>query len=132
MAAVYAIGSYVPFCYSCPAPVNWGGTPLWQQPQAYTVDDPGGPFSPGQVPKAQPFNYPWYPPYTFPSDSTNPVELPSNQAYTQATATLLADQAWLGISAQTSPADTTGGINPVSLIHAPLSKWLGCLPACLL
>ncbi len=106
LAAVYAIGSYVPVCYLCPAPVNWGGTPLWQQPQAYTVDDPGGPFSPGAVPKAQPFNYGWYPPYTFPSDSTNPVEIPSNQAYTQATATLLAEQAWLGISAQTSPADS--------------------------
>src|SRR6185437_15935389 len=108
MSTVYAIGSYLPECGACPGPVNWGGTPIWQQPQAYTVDDPDGPFSPGEADKAQPFNYPWYPPYTFPSDPTNPIEIPSNPAYTQATATLLAAGAWLGISLNTAPSDSGG------------------------
>jgi hypothetical protein len=101
MSTVYAIGSYYPVCNLCPGPVNWGGTPIWQQPQAYTVDDPDGPFPPGAVDKAQPFNYPWYPPYTFPSDTSN-----TTQSATQATATLLAADAWLGISLNTAPSDS--------------------------
>lgn len=101
MSTVYAIGSYYPVCGACPGPVNWGGTPIWQQPQAYTVNDPDGPFPPGAVDKAQPFNYPWYPPYTFPSDTNNTTQTP-----TQATATLLAANAWLGISLNTAPSDS--------------------------
>ncbi len=104
MANGYAIGSYLPVCGACPGPTNWGYTPIWQQPQSYTVNDPDGPFSPGQADKAQPFNYPWYPPYTFPSDTSNPTQSP-----TQATATLLGAGGWLGISAITAPTD--GGTN---------------------
>ncbi len=100
MAALYAVGRYVPS--------RWGSTSIyiWQQPQSYYVFDPGGPFPPGQNPAAIPFNYPWYPPYTFPTDPTNPIEVPSDPAYTQATPTLLADSSWLGISLQASPADS--------------------------
>ena len=118
MSAVYAIGRYLPQCINIidPSVCNsqWGDTPIWMQPQTYWVYDPGGPFSPGQEPYAQPFNYPWYPSYTFPGDVNNPTEVPSNPAYTQAHATLLADFSWLGISLQSSPADSgrNGLYNP--------------------
>jgi hypothetical protein len=118
MSTVYAIGSYVPVCYLCAGPANWGYTPIWQQPQSYTVDDPNGPFSPGQVPKAQPFNYPWYPPYTFPSDTNN-----TTQSATQATATLLGAGGWLGISLNTAPSDS--GSN--GLYEPPSSSLLSYL-----
>jgi hypothetical protein len=108
MAALYAIGSYVP--------TAWGSTSIytWQQPPSYHVYDAGGPFPPGQNPIAIPFNYPWYPPYTFPTDPTNPIEAPSDPAYTQATPTLLADGSWLGISLQSSPSNSgpNGLYNP--------------------
>jgi hypothetical protein len=100
MPAAYAIGSYVPQCYLCIGTANWGQTPLWQQPPSYTVDDPDYPCT-GCADKSSPFNYPWYIPYTFPSDSSNP-----NSAYGKATSTLLADSGWLGISAINTPQDS--------------------------
>ncbi|MGA8597666.1 MAG: hypothetical protein WB676_23375 [Bryobacteraceae bacterium] len=115
MAATYAIGSYVPFCYLCPGPVNWGYTPLWEQPQSYTVDDPD---CPGCGVKAQPFNFPWYVPYTFPSDKTNPYSALGN-----ATNTILADGGWLGISQLSTPADS----GPNGLYQPPASTILGYL-----
>lgn len=122
MSALYAIGAYYPFCYSCRGQVNWGQTPLWEQPQSYTVDDPDFPGI-GQQ-KVQPFNFPpWYPPYTYPTDSTNPAQVPSNPAYTEATATILADNTWLGISAKVAPAD--GGGN--GLYQSPASSILSHL-----
>jgi hypothetical protein len=114
MAAIYAIGSYLPECIhsidAAVCPFDWGNTPLWMQPRAYWVYDPRGPFPPGAGHHSQPFFFPpWYPPYTFPGDMTNPTENPANPAHTQASATLLADNAWLGISLQSSPADS--GLN---------------------
>ena len=59
MAATYAIGSYLPVCYLCPGPANWGKTPIWQQPRSYTVNDPDWPCF-GCTQRVQPFNFPWY------------------------------------------------------------------------
>jgi hypothetical protein len=106
---VYAIGTYFPDCSNvCHAGVVWGGTPIWEQPQAYEVWDANGPYCIFCDHSAQPFNYPWYPPYTYPNDPTNPIEVPSNPAYTQATATILGADQWLGISLQSSPSDSGG------------------------
>jgi hypothetical protein len=124
MPAVYAIGGYYPDCSNeCHAPLVWGQTPIWQQPQAYEVWDQGGPFCFFCDKSAQPFNYPWFPPYTFPTDPTNPIELPSNPAYTQATATILGADQWLGIAALNSPSD--GGSN--GLYIAPAASILSHL-----
>jgi hypothetical protein len=118
MAATYAIGSYVPICYLCPGPVNWGGTPLWQQPQNYTVNDPDLNTCWGCTDKAQPFNFPWYVPYTFPTDSTNPYSALGN-----GTNTILAGGDWLGISNINAPQDS--GSN--GLYQPPVSTVLGYL-----
>jgi len=130
MAAVYAIGTYFPDCANtCPAPLIWGQEPIWQQPQAYLVWDDDGPFCFFCPKPAQPFNYPWYPPYTYPTDPNNPVEIPSNPAFTEATATILGADQWLGISLQSSPSDSgsNGLYNPppatvLNRLFTPLSS----------
>ena len=103
MTAMYGIGSYLPECSNaCPGQVNaplWGQPPVWQQPQTYLVFDDPGPFVFGDPNKsAQPFNYPWYQPYTYPND-------PENQA-SAATSTILGAYQWLGISLLTSPTNS--------------------------
>jgi hypothetical protein len=105
MSALYAIGSYVPGCspgYSCPP--AWGETPIWMQPQSYLVYNENSPTG-----TSTPFDAPpggVYVAYTFPSDPdpTNPAKNLDTP-----TGTLLADNAWLGISLQTTPS---GGVPP--------------------
>lgn len=108
MSAVYAIGKYVPQCSLCldyPNNVNWGGQPLWKQPRSYTVNDPDcGVCGNAGLHKAEPFALN-HPPYTFPTDSTNPYQDPSNSDYTQGTATLLTSGSWLAAAPQADPAD---------------------------
>jgi hypothetical protein len=102
MAALYAIGSYVPGCspgYDCPP--AWGETPIWMQPQSYLVYNENSATG-----TSTPFDAPpggVYVAYTFPTGPNNPNSLDP------ATGTLLADNAWLGISAQTTPS---GGVSP--------------------
>ncbi len=104
MAAIYAVGSYVPS--------NWGNTPIWQQPQSYYAgaDNWQGYFA------ALPFNYPWYVPYTFPGDTNNPSENP-----TQPAMTLLGAGSWLGISTQSTPAEPQ---SPIWLYQAAAASVL--------
>jgi hypothetical protein len=119
MAAIYAVGSYVPGgAFGLPA---WGQTPLWQQPSSYIALDVD---LQGQNTAAQPFNFPYYHPYTFPSDSNNPVEVLGNPAYNPATSTLLADNAWLGISAQNTEWDGGSCCGPSGLYVAPADSIL--------
>ncbi len=118
MSAVYAIGSYLPNTpFNCSGnggpngwPV-WGGTPLWQEPNAYAVLD--GAFTgcnAGLSPVVQPFNtiIPAYFPYTYPTDAANPYFNDPR------TGTLLAYNSWLAISLQSSPSNSgrTGVYNP--------------------
>jgi hypothetical protein len=103
MTALYGIGSYLPECSNaCPSQVFaplWGQAPLWQQPQAYLVYDDPGPFPFGDPNKsAQPFNYSWYEPYTYPNDPNNPAS--------PATSTILGAYQWLGISLLSSPTNS--------------------------
>jgi hypothetical protein len=125
MAAIYAIGTYLPTCSNdCPTgAARWGGTPIWEQPQTYLVWDDDGPYCAFCNKSAQPFNYPWYPPYTYPNDPTNPIEVPTNPAYTQATATILGADQWLAISAQSSPSDSGGN----GLYNPPAASVLNTL-----
>lgn len=129
MPAAYAIGSYVPnTSRNCsgngPWPV-WGQFPLWQQPNAYVVLD--GSFtgcSSGGVLAVQAFNViNAYVPYTYPTDQMNPY------ASNPTTSTILADNAWLGISAHTSPSNsgTNGRYDPpdasvLSTLFTPTSQ----------
>jgi hypothetical protein len=116
LPAVYAIGSYVPNTpHNCSGnggpngwPV-WGQTPLWQEPNAYGVED--GSFNcGGNEPVVQPFNViePNYIPYTYPTDSTNNFQ---NDLHT---GTILASGSWLAISLQSSPKNggSTGTYTP--------------------
>lgn len=97
MSAVYAIGSYYPNTPSS-ASNGWGYTPLARQPNAYVVEDfRSAPYTP----VSQPFDIPAYIPYTYPTDSTNQWEDDAR------TATLLSDNAWLGISAISTPMNGT-------------------------
>jgi hypothetical protein len=123
MPAAYAIGSYVPQCYQCFGFPNWGSTPLWQQPRSYTAFDGdlstcgGPPFNQDSC-SAEPFNFPWYVPYTFPTDTTNPYSALGN-----GTNTLLADGGWLGIGNLNTPSDP----GSYGLYQPPASTLLGYL-----
>lgn len=111
MPLAYAIGRYVPYA--------WGQTPLWQQPPTYVVYDPDLPcISTGCAGVAQPFNFPWYVPYTFPTDATNPYSALGN-----GTNTIFADESWLGISNINTPSN--GGSN--GLYQPPSSTILSYL-----
>jgi len=108
MAAIYAMGSYYPGGFeSFPA---WGLRPIWQQPAGYIAYDYD---LPGQSAAAQPFNYPYYHPYTFPGDTDNLFE--DNPA----SSTLLADTAWLGISSQNTPTGPYGSCCGPSGLYVP-------------
>ena len=129
MPAVYAIGSYYPGsatnCTGVTWPV-WGGTPIWNQPNAYVVLD--GSFtgcSAGSIPAVQPFNtiIPAYVPYTYPTDSANKFQ---NDPHT---GTILADFSWLAISSQNSPKNSgaSGVYNPpgaslLSTLFTPIGQ----------
>jgi hypothetical protein len=109
MPTVYAIGSYNPDC----AATTLGCTPVYIQPQSY-------------LPYLRPFEPALqYIPFTYPADSTNIYQDPTNASY-GATATMLADGGWLAISQQTN---TNGGTSyqppgtPVSThLFTPISK----------
>jgi hypothetical protein len=123
MTALYGIGSYLPECSNaCPGQVNaplWGQAPVWQQPQTYLVFDDPGPFLFGDPNKsAQPFNYPWYQPYTYPNDLDNPAS-----PVTAATSTILGAYQWLGISLLTSPSNS----GPNGLYDPPAASVLSHL-----
>ncbi|MBV8809613.1 MAG: hypothetical protein JO033_13145 [Acidobacteriaceae bacterium] len=107
MPAVYAIGSYYPYCNLCIAPGNgWGTKPIYLQPRSYTVNDPDCGVCGNQgLHKTDPFALN-YPPYTFPTDSDNPYQDPSSSDYTQGTPTLLASGHWLAADLQTDPANS--------------------------
>ena len=109
MPAAYAMGRYVP--------ATWGQTPLSTQPQSYVVFDAEYPCT-GCADVAQPFNYPFYVPFTFPSDTNNP-----NAALGNGTNTLLADGAWLGISNINTPSDS----GSQAIYQPPASTILGYL-----
>ena len=131
MPAVYAIGSYVPNSpRNCSGnggqngwPV-WGQTPLWQEPNAYGVND-GAYGCGGETPVVQPFNAitPAYFPYTYPTDSANPWENDPR------TGTILASTSWLAISLQSSPTNSGqyGVYNPpdpslLSTLFTPIGQ----------
>lgn len=107
MSAVYAIGGYVPGSpRNCsgngPWPV-WGALKLWQEPNAYVVNDGSFSCGVGNGVTVQPFNVisPAYVPFTYPSD-------PDNTAYNSDThtGTIMASTQWLAISLQTSPKNS--------------------------
>jgi hypothetical protein len=107
MPAVYAIGGYVPNSpHNCSGnggangwPI-WGQTKLWQEPNAYTVNDGAFNCGTGNGQSVQPFNsiVPAYVPFTYPTDPDNTTN--NNDTHT---GTLLASTQWLAISLQTSP-----------------------------
>jgi hypothetical protein len=107
MSNLYAIGSFMPTCPGAPpfCKYSWPASPIYLQPLAYT----GGILSFGYTyPFLEPaYNYGStsgpYVPYTFPTDSSNPYQNPSDSSYTQGFSMLLADTAWLGISLQSTP-----------------------------
>jgi hypothetical protein len=101
LAALYAVGSYVPGGWGLGP--SFGQTPIWQQPASYgaNADNSDGEFA------AQPFNISgdsWYVPYTYPTDPNSPYTDP-----TQPTSTLLGAGGWLGIGLQTDPGNPTSG-----------------------
>jgi hypothetical protein len=90
MSSVYAIGSYLPY--------GWGTYPLAGQPNTYIAEDfRSAPYTP----TSEPFGIPTYIPYTYPTDAGN------QWAEDARTATLLADNTWLGISAINTPKNGT-------------------------
>jgi hypothetical protein len=111
MPAAYAIGSYYPTTTNSNG-WYWGQHPLYTQPWGYIVNQV---VSSPSIPLIRPFappNYPVYPPYTYPSDSSNPW------TSSPLTATILADNQWLAISSVNSAwngsplNDPNGTYNP--------------------
>jgi hypothetical protein len=104
MPAVYAVGRYLPQCNVADyCQWGWGNTPLYRQPLTYFVG------TNSNTGCCQPFNIDEtgtlraaYMPYTFPTDSANIYENPSQPAYTQGHNTIMAANSWLGISRQST------------------------------
>lgn len=117
---LYSVASYMPQCNpNRPDITNaglsgrclngWGtDTSIWAQPWAYIADTPYGwnfglwaPFLFGVAAQYQVF-----PPYTFPTDTSNPAMVQSNPAYNLGTGTMMAENGWLAIGVRNQDYDT--------------------------